>query len=195
MNICVYGASSNAIDKDYILAGEALGEEMARRGHSLVFGAGASGLMGAVARGVTRGGGKTIGVAPLFFSADGILYEDCTQLIRTSNMRERKKILEDLADAFIMTPGGIGTFDEFFEIMTLKQLARHNKAIAILNTKGCYDSFDKLLRDTAKGGFMREQTLELYKMLDNPTAVLDYIDSYSAKDFDIEHMKHLGISQ
>ena len=195
MNICVYGASSNAIDKEYILAGEKLGEEMAKRGHTLIFGAGASGLMGAVARGVTKGGGKTVGIAPLFFSADGILYEQCTELIRTYNMRERKKILEELADAFIMTPGGIGTFDEFFEILTLKQLARHNKALAILNTKGYYDPLDKLLKDTAKGGFMNENSLSLYKMVESPTEALDYIESYSPKDFDIAHMKHLGISR
>lgn len=193
MNICVYGASSDAIDKDYILAGELLGEEMSRRGHTLVFGAGASGLMGAVARGVSKGGGKTIGIVPSFFSGDGVLFE-CSQLIRTKDMRERKKLLDEMSDAFIISPGGIGTFDEFFEILTLKQLARHNKAIAILNTKGCYNLLDNLLIETAKRGFMRENSLDLYKMFNAPTEALDYVESYSPEDFDIEHMKHLGIS-
>ena len=195
MNICVYGASSNAIDKDFILAGEALGEEIAKRGHTLIFGAGANGLMGAVARGATRTGGKTVGVAPLFFSADGILYEDTTELIRTSSMRERKKILEDLSDAFIMAPGGIGTFDEFFEVLTLKQLARHSKAIAILNTNGYYDDIASLMKKIVKGGFMQENSLSLYNMVSTPTEALNYIESYSPKEVDIEHMKHLGISK
>ncbi len=195
MNICVYGASSNLIDKAFIKAGELLGEEIAKRGHTLVFGAGANGLMGAVARGASRKGGKTVGVAPLFFSADGILFEGCTQLIRTSSMRERKKILEDLSDAFIMAPGGIGTFDEFFEILTLKQLARHQKAIAILNTNGYYDDIESLMKKIVKGGFMRENSLNLYKMAATPLEALNYIESYSPNNMDIEHMKHLGISK
>ena len=194
MNICVYGASSNAIDKDYILAGEALGEELAKRGHTLIFGAGANGLMGAVARGVSRCGGKTTGIVPMFFSADGLLFE-CTELIRTEDMRSRKKLLEDMADAFIMTPGGIGTFDEFFEILTLKQLARHNKAITILNTKGYYSPIDNMLKNVVEGGFMRQKALDLYKSFDEPKALLDYIEEYTPEDFDIEHMKNLGISK
>ncbi|MDO4744855.1 MAG: TIGR00730 family Rossman fold protein [Clostridia bacterium] len=192
MNICVYGASSNAIDKTYILAGELLGEEMAKRGHTLVFGAGASGLMGAVARGIKRGGGKIIGVVPSFFNADGILYEHSDELIRTETMRERKQKMEDLSDAFIMSPGGIGTFEEFFEIMTLKQLARHNKAIAVLNTKGFYDSLDILLKDITKNGFMQYSSLDLYELFADPESVLNYIEGYIPKEFDIADMKHIG---
>lgn len=193
MNICVYGASSDAIEKDYILAGELLGEEMARRGHSLVFGAGANGLMGAVARGITKCGGKTIGIVPSFFSGDGVLFE-CSEIIRTKDMRERKKLLEDMSDAFVISPGGIGTFDEFFEILTLKQLARHNKAIVLLNTNGYYDAIDSMLKATAEKGFMRENSLSLYEIFDTPAEVLDYIENYSPEEFDIEQMKHLGIT-
>ena len=87
MQICVYGASSNDIDARYLEAGEALGMEMARRGHGLVFGGGASGLMGAVARGMTQGGGAILGVAPSFFNVDGILYDKCTEFIYTDTMR------------------------------------------------------------------------------------------------------------
>lgn len=192
MNICVYGASSNAIDKDYILAGERLGEELAKRGHTLIFGAGAGGLMGAAARGADRMSGKMIGVAPLFFNADGILYDNCTELIRTTTMRERKQILEDLSDAFIMAPGGIGTFEEFFEVLTLKQLARHNKAIAVLNTNGYYDSLNKVLKDITNGGFMREDSLGLYETFSDPVSVLDYVEKYIPEEFDIEDMKHIG---
>lgn len=192
MNICVYGASSNAIDKDYITAGETLGEEMAKHGHTLVYGGGANGLMGAVARGVARQNGKIIGVAPSFFEIDGVLFKDCTEFIYTETMRERKQIMEDRSDAFIMTPGGIGTFEEFFEIITLKQLARHNKAIAVLNTKGYYDTINNLLKDITDSGFMRKESLTLYSSFESPEAVLDFIEKYVPQEFDISKMKHIG---
>ncbi len=192
MNICVYGASSDAIDKCYIEAGELLGEELAKRGHTLVFGGGAAGLMGAVARGATRKNGRIIGIAPSFFDVDGVLFDKCTELIYTETMRERKQLLEEISDAFIMSPGGIGTYEEFFEVLTLKQLDRHNKPIAILNTDGYYTPMDNLLRETAKGGFMREESLKLYKIFENAEKVVDYIENYVPTEYDIEDMKHLG---
>ncbi len=192
MNICVYGASSDAIDKAYIEAGERLGAEMARRGHTLIFGGGASGLMGASARGAASEGGKIVGVAPSFFDVDGVLFENCTEFIYTETMRERKQKLEDLSDAFVMSPGGIGTFEEFFEVLTLKQLARHNKPIAVLNTNGYYASMNTLLEEAAKSGFMREESLQLYKMCEDAAEILDYIEGYVPKEFDINIMKHLG---
>ncbi len=192
MNICVYGASSNAIDKEYILQGELLGEEMAKRGHSLIYGGGANGLMGAVARGMTKGGGKIIGVAPSFFEVDGVLYDKCTEFVYTDTMRERKQIMEDRSDAFIMTPGGIGTFEEFFEIMTLKQLARHSKAIGVLNTKGYFDPIDTYLKEITDGGFMKHESLELYKFFNDPAALLDYIEAYIPEKTDINRFKHIG---
>ncbi|MBO5370027.1 MAG: TIGR00730 family Rossman fold protein, partial [Clostridia bacterium] len=131
MRICVYGASSVKTDKKYIDAVENLCYKLASEGHSLVYGAGANGLMGAAARGFTKGGGHIIGVVPHFFNIDGILYDKCDELIRTETMRERKQIMEDKADVFVVVPGGVGTFDEFFEILTLKQLARHSKAMII----------------------------------------------------------------
>ena len=134
MVICVYGASSDTIHPDFLKAGEALGSAMARRGHSLVFGGGGHGLMGAVARGVASSGGSITGVAPRFFNVDGVLFDGCTEFVYTDTMRERKAIMEERADAFLMTPGGIGTFEEFFEILTLRQLGRHNKPISVLNT-------------------------------------------------------------
>ncbi len=191
MNICVYGASSNEIDKRYIEAGELLGEEMAKRGHNLIFGGGATGLMGAVARGVTKGGGKVIGIAPSFFKVDGILYEKCDEFIYPETMRERKKLMEEMSDAFIMTPGGIGTYEEFFEILTLKQLNRHSKAIAILNTLGYYDLLENMLRFTTEQSFMRDASLELYETFENTAELLDYIEGYTEADVDIYRMKHL----
>ena len=119
MNICIYGASSNEIDNIYIKYTEHLGQVMGKRGHNLVFGGGAKGLMGAAARGVVKGGGNVIGIAPSFFNVDGVLFEECSEFIYTDTMRERKLAMEEKSDAFIATPGGIGTFDELFEIKTV----------------------------------------------------------------------------
>ena len=192
MNICVYGASSDAIDKKYIIQGEHLGEEMVKRGHNLVYGGGACGMMGAVARGVTRGGGEIVGVAPLFFKVDGVLYDKCTEFIYTETMRERKQIMEDRADAFIVTPGGIGTYEELFEILTLKQLDRHQKAIVFLNTDGYYDLVAELMQRTSDLGFMKPASLELYKFCDTVEETLDYLEGYIPPEIEIEEMKHLG---
>ena len=191
MNLCVYGASCDAIDKKYIKAGEKLGEEMARRGHSLIFGGGACGLMGAVARGMSRGNGKIIGIAPSFFNVDGILYDKCDEFIYTETMRERKQLMEDRSDAFIMTPGGIGTFEEFFEIFTLKQLGRLKKAIAVLNTGGYYDAFSDLMQRTADEHFMQPESLTLYSLFEDCGSLLDYIETYTCPDIDIRDMKYI----
>ena len=156
MNICVYGASSNEIDKSFIEKTEELGAVMAERGHGLVFGGGAKGLMGAAARGVFSGKGKIIGIAPSFFNVDGILFEHCDEFIYPETMRERKRVMEEKSDAFIVTPGGIGTFDEFFEILTLRSLGRHTKAIAVYNIDGYYNALEDLLDNAVKGGFMKK---------------------------------------
>ena len=138
MKICVFGAASNEIDKQYIDRVEEVCKALGERGHELVFGAGANGLMGAAARGMKAGGGKITGVIPEFFRAETIeeIYSECDELIFTETMQERKKTMEDHADAFIVVPGGIGTFEEMFEVLTLKQLGRHSKPIVFYNIAG-----------------------------------------------------------
>ena len=177
MNICVYGASSDLIDPAYLNAGTRLGEELARRGHTLVFGAGTTGMMGAAVRGVESLGGRSIGVSPHFFNKPGVLHQSCSEMIFTETMRQRKEIMEQRADGFIMTPGGIGTYEEFFEILTLKQLGRHEKPIGILNTAGYFDDLDRLLEDTAEKGFMAADCLKLYFISDDVETLLDYMES------------------
>ena len=178
MNICVYGASSDDIDPAYKGIVEDFGYQMAKRGHTMIFGAGGQGMMGAVARGMTRGKGNIIGVVPTFLNVDGILYEECTELISTDTMRERKQIMEDKADAFVMVPGGVGTYEEFFEILTLKQLGRHGKAIIIFNIKGFFDAMINMLKEGAEKGFMTESTNELYQIMTDTEEILDYLDVY-----------------
>ncbi len=190
MKICVYGASSTTIDRSYIIDGEKLGALMAQRGHSLVFGGGASGLMGAVARGV-HSVGKTeiIGIAPSFFNVDGVLFEHCTDFIYTETMRKRKQTMDEMCDAFIVTPGGIGTFDEFFEILTLKQLGRHNKPIAILNTNGYYNHLAKFLQNGIDENFLTEKCCELFFMSEKAEDLIDYIENYKPEETPIFEFK------
>ena len=163
MNFCVYGAASDAIDASFIEAGEQLGYRLAEEKHGVVFGAGGHGMMGAVARGMHKGGGKIIGIVPSFFQVDGVLFEHCTEIVYTETMRERKRIMEERADAFLVTPGGIGTYDEFFEIMTLRQLGRHSKPIILYNINGYFDPLCEMLNQTVEKNFMK--SLKLIELL------------------------------
>ena len=147
MKICVYGAASSLIEASLIEAGKEVGRKIAQRGHGLVFGGGAHGMMGAVVEGAFEESGYILGVIPEFFKEGGpeVSSPDCTDYIYTETMRERKRELEENANGFIVTPGGIGTLDEFFEILTLKQLGRHNKPIAIFNINGFFDELDEMM--------------------------------------------------
>ena len=176
MRICVYGASSNEIDAKYISAGEDFGRAMAKAGHGMVFGGGANGMMGAAARGVTDCSGEIIGVVPRFFDADGMLYNKCTEMIYTDTMRERKQIMEDRADAFVMLPGGIGTFDEFCEILTLKQLGRHAKPVGILNVSGYYDDILNMLKKAVSEKFMTQSTIDLIAIAEDANTLISILE-------------------
>lgn len=180
MKICVFGASSAHIEKKYIDCVEELGEKMAKRGHSLVFGCGATGLMGAAARGVKRGGGYIHGVIPEFFRDEGVevLYDGCNEVTFTKTMSERKQKMEDFADAFIIVPGGIGTFEEFFEVLTLKQLGRHSKPIAIMNIGGYYDDLEKFMKSVTDKKFITFKCYEMYSYFKDADEILDYIEGY-----------------
>lgn len=182
MNICLYGASSPDIDSYYCDRVFELGREIALRGHTLVFGAGASGLMGAAARGVTSANGKLIGIVPSFFNVDGILYDKCTEIIYTEDMRSRKKLMEEKADAFITVPGGIGTYEEFFEILTLKQLGRHRKPMALFNIENYYDGIISALENTAEKGFMKKECLRLFGAFDNAYEMLNALEKGDDED-------------
>lgn len=186
MRICIFGASGVEIDKEYVKRTEALAEKLARRGHSLIFGGGQNGLMGASARGFTKGKGKIVGVAPRFFDVPGILYDKCDEFVYPDSMRDRKKYMEDNADAFIVVPGGIGTYEEFFEVLTLKQLARHGKPIALYNINGFFNDLVKLIEDGTNSGFIREQTLSLFECTDSDDEITAVVEK---GEMDIEQIK------
>ena len=176
MKLCIYGASGERLASEYFEAANKLGTILGNRGHSLIFGGGAKGLMGACAEGAASVGAEIVGVAPRFFDEPGILFTRCTRFVYTETMRERKAIMEDEADAFLVLPGGIGTFEEFFETLTLKQLGRHGKPMALLNTLGYYDALHALLRRAAEGGFMSENCLRLYALCASPEEAIKYVE-------------------
>ncbi len=179
MKICVYGSASPTIDKKYIEITEEMGKTMVQRGHSLVFGGGGNGLMGATARGVKSQGGYILGVIPTFFRNEEIeaVCDFCDKLIEPDTMRERKQIMEENCDAFIVVPGGIGTYEEFFEILTSKQLCRHNKPIAIYNQMGYYNELYATMEQAVKKNFIKPDCLELFKMSENLDELFSYIEA------------------
>ena len=183
MKICIFGAASAHIDDNYIKAVERLGKSLALRGHSLVFGAGGTGLMGAAARGFKAGGGHIHGVIPNFFREEcvEVIYDGCDKITYTKTMAERKSVMEDLADAFIITPGGIGTFEEFFEVLTLKQLGRHGKAMAVFNIDGYYDDLEKFMQTVADKKFITFKCSQMYQCFTDECKMIDYIENYGGQ--------------
>ena len=191
MRICVYGAASSLIDESFIKEGKKLGKKMAKRGIGYVFGGGRNGMMGAVAEGIHEENGYILGISPAFFEESNaeISYKECTEFIHTETMRERKKLLEEKSDAFIVTPGGIGTFDEFYEILTLKQLGRHNKPICIFNINEYFNNMGAMLQVCVDEKFITGDCRNLCEVFEDIDSMLDYIENYKPEEFDISQVK------
>ncbi len=191
MKICVFGAASNLIDEKYIKATEKLCAKLAENGHELVFGAGASGLMGAAARAFKSKGARITGVIPHFFKTETVeaIFEECDELVFTEDMRERKKIMEDTADAFVVVPGGIGTLEELFEIITLKQLARHKKPIAFYNVYNFYDGLIGFLNHCESEKFIREGCHNLYLATDDDEKLINYVEDDTPFELGLKDLK------
>ena len=157
MKICLYGAGSTQIKPKYTDEAYKLGEEIAKRGHSLVFGGGSTGIMGAVSKGVIDNNGKVLGIAPEWMGEFEGMSNECNEFIHTKSMDERKRLFLKNSDAFIIAPGGIGTLDEFFEIIVLKKLRRHDKPIIIYNMFKYYDPMLEMIDFMIEEGVMKEE--------------------------------------
>lgn len=191
MKICVFGAASPKIDPMFIKETEAMGAELAKRGHELIFGGGGNGLMGAAARGAKSAGGEVVGIIPKFFEDESIeaLFEGCDDLIETDSMRDRKMIMEEMSDAFVIVPGGIGTFEEFFEVLTLKQLRRHDKPIAIYNIAEYYNELESVMTTSMMKGFINENCKSLYKFVYNLDELFDYLEKTDGVSLNVKQLK------
>ncbi|MBR6473224.1 MAG: TIGR00730 family Rossman fold protein [Firmicutes bacterium] len=189
MRICLYGSSSPDLEDVFYKKAYELGEAMASRGHKLIFGGGEQGLMGACVRGLESKGGEAVGVAPRFFDLPGILHKDCSEFIFTDDMRERKQIMEQMAEAFIIVPGGVGTYEEFFETFTLKQLGQINKPIGMLNISGYFDLLKELMEQTVEKGFMKKECSEIYGIFEDADELLDYVENVCEEPMDVYKLK------
>jgi uncharacterized protein (TIGR00730 family) len=181
--ICVFASSSDHVSDVYYQKSEELGALIARGGDSLVFGAGNIGLMGAIGRAVRSRGGRVIGVIPVILNRKGIVFEHPDELVVTPTMGERKQIMEDRSDAFIGLPGGFGTLEEIIEVITLKQLGYHNKAIVLLNTNGFYDSLHDLFDELFRERFIDDIFRDLYYIASEPADAIEYLNNYLPKEY------------
>jgi uncharacterized protein (TIGR00730 family) len=154
--ITVFCGSSNGNEDKYMLQATRLGQILAKQNIELVYGGASVGLMGAVADGALSEGGKVIGVIPRFLKSKEIAHEGLTELILVESMHERKTKMNELCDGVIAMPGGFGTLEEFFEMLTWAQLGLHKKPIAILNIDGFYDSLTALVQTMVDKGFLKE---------------------------------------
>ena len=182
LSICVYSSSSNRIAEAYFAAARELGRLMGERGHTLVFGGGNIGLMNAMAVEVQAAGGRVVGVIPLALRENNWCLESSDELITTDGLRDRKAVMEERADAFIAMPGGFGTLEELLEIVTLKQLRYHRKAVVVLNVAGYYDALLEQFERMFAEGFAKRKFRELYHVTPDPAAALDYIERYMPEE-------------
>lgn len=167
MKICMYGASSDSIAEIYIEKAREFGCKLAKNNHTLVYGGGNSGIMGVAARSVLENGANVIGIAPHFFKDRNELLCNCSDFFYTQTMRERKQLMEDKSDAFVVMPGGIGTFEEFFEILTLKQLGQHDKPIIVANINGYFDLLLSMLQKAVDEKFLSADHLKFFSVCES----------------------------
>ncbi|URM36661.1 TIGR00730 family Rossman fold protein [Flavobacterium anhuiense] len=178
--ITVFCASSFGTEKIYEEQATALGKTLAEQNIELVYGGANVGLMGAVADGALHAGGKVIGVLPNFLRSKEIAHLGLTELILVESMHERKTKMNDLCDGVIALPGGFGTLEELFEMLTWAQLGLHKKPIAILNVNGFYDSLIALLQNMTEKGLLKEVNREMLLVSDNIDDLLDQMKNYVA---------------
>jgi len=160
-SLCVFCGSSKGFNPIYIEVARQLGLTLAQRQIRLVYGAGNIGLMGVLADAVLEAGGEVLGVIPEFLVVKEVCHAGLTELVVTQTMHQRKQIMEERSDGVLVLPGGYGTLDEFFEILTWKQLHLHNKPVGLLNVGGFYDSLLAHFQKMHGEGFIRPANLDL----------------------------------
>lgn len=177
-SIAVFCGSSEGNDQQIVTEAYKLGQTLAQRHIALVYGAAKIGIMGKVAQGVIDQKGETIGVIPVFLKTKEIVNNDLTELIVTDNMHDRKVIMYEKSDGFMMISGGFGTMDEFFEITTWGQLGLHTKPIGILNTNGYYDALIAQFKVMVERGFLKQENLDAVVLDTTIDGLLEKMNSY-----------------
>ena len=177
MRVCIFGSETIDTPKEFTDAGYELGLKIAEKGHSLVFGGGNDGMMGAVASGVYANGGHITSIMPKWMTDYCVEFENCDEYIRTDTMNERKELFLEKSDVFIVCPGGLGTLEEFFDFVSLKYLDRHSKPIILFNINRIYDSLLDYLWRIYDEGFVHKGALEIGVMATSVEEVFKILES------------------
>ncbi len=171
-SVCVYCGSRSGASPDFSAAAVATGSWIGKHGGQLVYGGGKSGLMGVLADATLQAGGRVVGIIPSALVEREWVHHACTELHVVTTMHERKRLMAQRADVFLALPGGIGTFEELFEVWTWRQLDYHNKPIGLLNVAGYYDALLSFLRSSVDQHFMENWQMELIQTGSEPQLLL-----------------------
>jgi hypothetical protein len=178
--LCVYCGSRRGDDPAHAQAAQAIGRQIAQRGWQLVYGGGNVGLMGIVADAALAGGAPVVGVIPRSLMEREVGHSGLSELHVVETMHQRKQRMAEQADAFLALPGGIGTFEELFEVWTWRQLGYHDQPIGLLNVGGYYDGLVAFMQQTVDAGFVSEGTRAMLAVGDEPSALLDRLAAQAA---------------
>lgn len=181
-NVAVFCASSIGNNPEFEKEAYALGQLLAERGSGLVYGGAQVGLMGAVANGVLSKGGSVTGVLPVFLQTKEIAHPALTELIVVNTMHERKTIMSERSDGVIALPGGFGTMEELFEMLTWAQLGLHKKPIGLLNTAGFYAPLISFIDNMVTAGLLKEINRDMVLVADNMNDLLELMEGYVAPE-------------
>ena len=182
--VCVYCGSSNGARPIYAAAAKAFGRALVEADLALIYGGGSVGLMGTIADEVLAHGGRAIGVIPELLMNKEVGHKGLTELHVVPDMHQRKKKMADLSDAFVSMPGGVGTFEELFEVYTWAQLRYHEKPVALLNIDNYYDPLLAMLRHTVEEGFMRAPFLDMLQVASDPVKLIGALKAYTPPAID-----------
>ncbi len=179
MKVCVFSSSSNALASVYVEEAVKLATLIGQKGQTLVNGGANVGLMERVLETAVSAGAKTIGVIPEKLKGHNLVSNHAKELIVSKDMMERKAIMRELSDAFVALPGGFGTLEEILEVITLKQLDYHNKAVVFLNTNGFFDDLFRQFERSYDENFAKPNYRDLYFIANSAEEVIAYLETYS----------------
>ena len=177
-SICVYCGSSDKMRPAYLECARQMGVTAARRGLEIIYGAGSTGLMGALADGAMQAGGQVTGVIPGFFNTPQLAHTGLTHLEVVENLHQRKARMAELAEAFVALPGGFGTLEELFEILTWAQIGLHSKPIGLLNALHYFDPLLTMIDHARVEGFIYAEHRALFTYAENPDDLLDAMEKH-----------------
>jgi cytokinin riboside 5'-monophosphate phosphoribohydrolase len=182
VRLTIYTSSSDAVDERFRLAVRSVAQRIGERGDELVYGGTAVGLMGVLAAGVRTAGGRVTGVLPRLMADRGLADEGCDELVVTDDMAGRKQIMIERADAFVALPGGFGTLEELFEVLTLKQLGYHAKPIVLLDVDDFFAPLLTMFAHLYDQGFARREYAGLYHVAPDTSSMFEHLDDYEPRE-------------